>query len=155
VDQLIDEETELRSGSDAHYMLMRRFAAAMGASEEEISSTPPGAPVLRYVEEAKDICRTEHPIVVLAAMYAGERQTAEVTGLVLEQLRKQFALGDHDLEWFIVHAGDDQHADAERDLIERLGEEVEDLEESGLHVIGRFMTQWEKLQDFYYKITTC
>src|SRR6266566_3741369 len=31
VDQLIDEETSLRSGGDAHYELMRRFAVAMGA----------------------------------------------------------------------------------------------------------------------------
>ena len=154
VDQLIDEETSLRSGGDSHYMLMRRFAAAMGATEQEVTSTPPGVPVLRYVEEAKDICRTEHPVIVMASMYAGERQTAEVTRLVLDQLRRQFDLDDHDLEWFVVHAGDDEHADAERDLIERLGEGVEDLQESGLRVIDRFMTQWGRLQDFYYAITS-
>ncbi len=154
VDQLIDEETSLRSGGDAHYELMRRFAVAMGATEQEVTSTPPGAPVLQYVEEAKDICRTEHPVVVMAAMYAGERQTAEVTRLVLQQLRRQLGLNDFDLEWFIVHAGDDEHANAERDLIERLGAEVRDLEEGGLRVIDRFMTQWGKLQDFYYAITT-
>jgi pyrroloquinoline-quinone synthase len=154
VDQLIDEETSLRSGGDAHYILMRRFAVAMGATEQEITATPPGAPVLHYVEEAKDICRTEHPVVVMASMYAGERQTAEVTGLVLQQLRRQFDLNDDDLEWFVVHAGDDEHADAERDLIERLGGEVEGLQENGLRVIDRFITQWGKLQDFYYAITT-
>lgn len=154
VDQLIDEETELRSGGDSHYALMRRFAVVMGATDEEIASTPPGAPVTHYVDEARDICRTEHPVLALTAMYAGERQTAEVTGLILEQLRRQFGLDDHALEWFIVHAGDGEHADAERDLIERFGEEVEGLEEKGLRVIDRFMTQWTRLQDYYYSLTT-
>lgn len=154
VDQLIDEETPLRSGGDSHYALMRRFAVVMGATEEEIASTPPGAAVTHYVDEAKDICRTEHPVIALAAMYAGERQTAEVTGLILEQLRRQFGFDDHALEWFIVHAGDGEHADAERELIERLGEDVEGLEQKGLRVIDRFMTQWARLQDYYYSITT-
>jgi pyrroloquinoline quinone (PQQ) biosynthesis protein C len=87
-------------------------------------------------------------------MYAGERQTAEVVGLVLEQLRKQFGLDDYALEWFIVHAGDDEHAAAERDLIERLGASVADLEQRGLLVIDRFMREWGQLQDFYYTLTT-
>jgi len=154
VDQLIDEETNVRSGGDAHYELMRRFAMTMGATTQEISSTPPGAPVRRYVEEIKDIARIEHPVVVMAAMYAGERQTAEVTRLILQQLRRQFNLSDYDLEWFIVHSADDEHADAERDLIERLGDSVVDLQEGGLRVIDRFMTQWGRLQDYYYAITT-
>jgi pyrroloquinoline-quinone synthase len=153
VDQLIDEESKLRSGGDTHYELMRRFALVMGATEQEVASTPAAAPVVHYVEEAKDICRTEHPVTALVAMYAGERQTAEVADLVLKQLRRQFGLSDHDLEWFIVHAGDDDHADAERALIERLGADVEDLQARGLRVIDRFMTQWSKLQDYYLELT--
>lgn len=154
VDQLIDEESSLRSGGDSHYELMRRFALAMGATPEQIASTRPAAPVVQYVEAARDICSTEHPVLAMVAMYAGERQTAEVVGLVLQQLRRQFGLNDYDLEWFIVHAGDDDHADAERNLIERLGGEVDDLQARGLRVIDRFMTQWGKLQDFYYTLTT-
>lgn len=154
VDQLIDEETSLRSGGDSHYGLMRRFALAMGATEAEVDASVPGLPVVQYVDAVKDICRTEHPVVALATMYAGERQTAEVVGLVLQQLRTQFHLSDHDLEWFIVHSGDDEHADAERALIERLGEQVEELEANALRVTDRFLTQWGQLQDFYYSITT-
>ncbi len=154
VDQLVDEETSLRSGSDAHYTLMGRFAKAMGASDSEIANTPPGDAVQRYVDEIKDICTREHPVVVLAAMYAGESQTAEVITMVLEQLRRQFRLRDEDLEWFAVHAGDDAHADAERDLIEKFGTNVPDLEESGIRVIDRFMSQWQKLQDYYFNVTS-
>lgn len=155
VDQLIDEETNLRAGSDAHYELMRRFAVKMGATPSEVDAVPPGEPVKAYVEELMDFCGTEHPVVAMAAMYAGERQAAEVAGLVLKQLRSQFSdLSDQDLEWFIVHSGDDEHADGERDIIERLGEEVEDLEEGGLRIIDRFMTRWSKLQDYYYSITS-
>jgi pyrroloquinoline-quinone synthase len=153
VDQLIDEETDLRSGGDSHYGLMRRFALAMGATEAQVDASTPGHPVVQYVEDVKDICSTEHPVVALAAMYAGERQTAEVVGLVLQHLRKQFPLSDHDLEWFIVHSGDDEHANAERALIERLGEHVDGLEEQALRVTDRFLTQWAKLQDFYYSLT--
>lgn len=154
VDQLVDEETTLRSGSDAHYTLMGRFAKAMGATDEEIANTPPGDAVQRYVDEIKEICSTEHPIVVLAAMYAGESQTAEVITMVLEQLRRQFGLDNRALEWFAVHAGDDAHADAERELIEKFGVGVPDLEESGIRVIDRFMDQWQKLQDYYFNVTS-
>jgi pyrroloquinoline-quinone synthase len=154
VEQLIDEETTISSGSDAHYELMRRFAIAMGANEDDFKTVPVGEPVSKYVHEARDICSTEHPTVAMVAMYAGERQAADVARLVLEQLRKQFKLSDHDLEWFIVHSGDDAHADAEGDLIKKFGAEVPDLEKKGLEVIDRFMIQWGKLQDYYYDITT-
>lgn len=154
VDQLIDEETSISSGGDAHYELMKRFALEMGATEEEIANTPPGGPVQRYVDEIKDVCWTEHPVVVLAAMYAGESQTAEVITQVLQKLRDQFGLTDHALEWFEVHAGDDEHADAERVLMEEEGSDLPNLEQDGLRVIDRFMTQWNHLQDYYYAITT-
>lgn len=154
VDQLIDEESDLRSGGDSHYGLMRRFALAMGATPEEVDTVPAAPAVKRYVDTMKDICQTEHPVAVLASMYAGESQTAEVIGKVHLLLKEQFKLSDHDLEWFEVHAGDDLHADAERDLIAAEGHRVPNLEEMGLRVIDRFMTEWGLLQDYYYAVTT-
>jgi pyrroloquinoline-quinone synthase len=153
VDQLIDEESDLRSGGDSHYGLMRRFAIAMGATPEEVASVPAAPAVTRYVDAIKDICHKEHPAAVLAAMYAGESQTSDVMSRVLVQLKQQFGLSDHDIEWFTVHAGDDVHADAERELMATEGVNVPDLEEAGLRVIDRFMTEWGLLQDYYYAVT--
>lgn len=154
VEQLIDEESDLQSGGDSHYGLMRRFALAMGATDAEIEASTPAPAVKRYVDSIIKICHTEHPVAVLTAMYAGESQTSEVITMVLEKLKGEFGLTDHDLEWFTVHAGDDVHADAERELMASEGAKVPNLKEAGLRVIDTFMTEWGLLQDYYYDITS-
>ena len=154
IEQLIDEESDLQSGGDSHYGLMRRFARAMGASDAEIDASTPAPAVKRYVKSIIKICHEEHPVAVLTAMYAGESQTSEVITMVLKKFKQRFGLSDHDLEWFEVHAGDDAHANAERQLMASEGASVPDIKEAGLRVIDTFMTEWSLLQDYYYDITS-
>ncbi len=50
VENLIDEETDLRCGSDSHAMLCLRFAKALGATDAEIADSRPIPEVEDYVE---------------------------------------------------------------------------------------------------------
>jgi len=155
VEQLIDEETSLHSGPDAHYNLMKRLALAMGATEDEVARSQPAPPVQRFVDYLLTVCRTEPPPYAMLAIYVNESQTPESVKLLADALRRQFGLSDDDLAWFTVHSEDDVgHAEAARDLIGRYGAELPDFERHGRLVIERGCREWTALQDFYYSLVS-
>ena len=127
VENLIDEETMLGRGDDAHWRLSRRLAEALGASGEELTRpkvaraaldyvdwvgeelTRPkvARAALDYVDWVIELGRREYGLVTLAAMsIGGESRRENSTERLVHGLAEHYGLSRHALEFFYAHMGE-------------------------------------------------
>jgi pyrroloquinoline-quinone synthase len=150
VEQLIAEETPITCGSDSHYNLMRRFAEACGAPPESFAPEAAHAPVRAYVDVLFSIMREESFVLGLLAIYAIEAQSGESVGRFLEWLRANYPFSERELEWFVVHASDDDdHASTGLGLVRKYAHLVDDFPVAAPKVVGRICDAWLVLHDHY------
>ncbi len=107
VENLIDEETAMGRGDDAHWMLSMRLAKALGATEEEIMHPVVAKEAVDYVNWVIELGRKEYGLVTLAAMSIGgeTRSDSAMKGFV-KSLREKYGLSREDLEFFYAHMGE-------------------------------------------------
>lgn len=119
VENLIDEETVMGRGDDAHWMLSMRLAKALGATEEEILHPTVARESVDYVNWVIELGRREYGLVTLAAMSIGgeTRSDASAKGFVMA-LREQYGLSKEDLEFFYAHMGEaEAHGEPVYDMV--------------------------------------
>src|SRR5215475_13185882 len=107
VENLIDEETVMGRGDDAHWMLSIRLAKALGATEEEVMHPVVAKEAVDYVNWVIELGRKEYGLVTLAAMSLGgeTRSDSSMKGFV-KALREKYHLTKKDLEFFFAHLGE-------------------------------------------------
>lgn len=153
MEQLIGEETGIQDGSDTHYNLMKRFAIAMGATEEEIANTPVGGPVQEFLDYLLGLTKNEHFVYGILAIYINESQTSESATKLYNSLKEQFGVEDAALEWFTVHGeADVEHSSEARKLVEKYAAEAPNFEERSVQIIENGTKMWTKLHDYYYEV---
>lgn len=153
MDQLIAEETPLTSGSAAHYVLMRRFAESCGVTAGEFSPARAAAPVRSYVGVLNELCGRRHFVLGMLTIHSIESQSAEGVGRMLAWLRENHDFSDTDLEWFTVHAAEeDDHADSAMRLITRYAGDVPDFADQAPECALLVTEAWLRLQDFYLEL---
>jgi len=119
VENLIDEETIMGRGEDAHWMLSMRLAQALGATEEEVRQPVVAQESVAYVDWVIELGRKEYGLVTLAAMSIGgeTRSDDSMKGLV-GALKEKYGLTRHDLEFFYAHAGEaEAHGEPVFDMV--------------------------------------
>ncbi len=117
LENLIDEE----AGSPNHPELWLQFAAAVGASEEEVKAAAPWPETAALVSAFRAICRDRSTAEGLAALYAYESQIPAVAASKIDGLEKHYGIsGSAAIEYFRVHEEADRvHSAVERKLLER------------------------------------
>ena len=107
VENLIDEETVMGRGDDAHWMLSMRLAKALGATDAEIQRPTVAKESVEYVNWVIELGRKEYGLVTLAAMSIGgeTRSDSSAEGFV-KALRDKYHLSREDLEFFFAHMGE-------------------------------------------------
>jgi pyrroloquinoline-quinone synthase len=151
--QLVAEETGVTSGSAPHYTLMRRFAEACGAHEAELDLSHVSLPVRAYVDTLVSACRDQHFVYGLLTVYSIESQSGESAGRVLSWLRAHHDFTDAELEWFTVHAEDeDDHAADGLALIRRYAPDLPDFAERAPAVTTHICDAWLGLHDHYCEL---
>jgi pyrroloquinoline quinone (PQQ) biosynthesis protein C len=107
VENLIDEETIMGRGDDAHWMLSMRLAKALGATDEEVMHPVVAKEAVDYVNWVIELGRKEYGLVTLAAMSIGgeTRSDQSMKGFV-KSLQDKYGLSKHDLEFFFAHMGE-------------------------------------------------
>lgn len=121
VENLIDEETVMGRGDDAHWLLSRRLAEAFGATAEELSHPRVAQEVLDYVNWVIELGRREYGLVTLAAMsIGGESRRENSMERLVEALSGKYGLSRKALEFFYAHMGE---AEAHGDPVYKLVEE--------------------------------
>lgn len=153
MDQLIAEETGIKDGSDTHYNLMKRFAFAMGATEEEIAATAVGGPVQEFLDYLLGVCKNEHFLYGILAIYVNESQTSESAIKLHTAIAERFGVSDHDLEWFLVHSeADVEHSNVARELIKKYAAEAPGFAERSLEFVANGSKMWTQLQNYYHSV---
>src|SRR5260370_2473964 len=71
VHNLIDEETVMGRGDDAHWVLSRRLAESLGATSEELAHPRVAQAVIDYVNWVIELGRKEYGLVTMAGMSIG------------------------------------------------------------------------------------
>ena len=121
VENLIDEETVMGRGDDAHWLLSRRLAEAFGATPEELSHPRVAKEALDYVNWVIELGRQEYGLVTLAAMsIGGESRRENSTERLVQALSEKYGLSREALEFFYAHMGE---AEAHGDPVYKLVEE--------------------------------
>lgn len=153
MDQLVAEETTITSGSAPHYTLMRRFASACGARQEDFDPGQAAPQVRSYVGTLTDLCRNRHFALAMLVIYCIESQSGESAGKLLAWLRANHDFTDAELEWFSVHAADeDEHASAGLALVERHAHLVPDFAAAATACASAITQAWLQLHDFYLSL---
>lgn len=119
VENLIDEETSMGRGDDAHWLLSRRLAEALGATPEELAHPTVAQAALDYVDWVIELGRREYGLVTLAAMsIGGESRRENSTARLVDGLSRHYGLSRQDLEFFYAHMGEaEAHGEPVYDLV--------------------------------------
>jgi pyrroloquinoline-quinone synthase len=114
---LIDEEF----GPENHSALWKRFAAALGLSEDDLAAAAPLPATRRLVNTFSDLCRNRPYYAGLAALHAFESQVPAIAAVKIDGLRRFYGFTDpREYEFFSVHGeADIFHSATEWRLIER------------------------------------
>jgi pyrroloquinoline-quinone synthase len=114
---LVDEEL----GPNNHPALWKRFANALGLSEDDLAAAAPRLATERLIGVFTDLCRNRPYYVGLAALHAFESQIPAIAAVKIEGLRRFYGFVDPaGYEFFTVHrTADVGHSVAEWNLIEQ------------------------------------
>ena len=118
LDNLWDEE----HGEDNHVELWMRFCDALGLDRDEIVNSAPKASTTELVQTYKQMTSDMSLTSGAVALYAFESQVPEVAKAKINGLRQYYNMTDsRSTSFFDVHKTlDEQHSDAERQMIEAL-----------------------------------
>jgi pyrroloquinoline quinone (PQQ) biosynthesis protein C len=119
VENLIDEETGMGRGDDAHWALSRRLAEAFGATAEELARPKVAKAALDYVDWVLELGRREYGMVTLAAMsIGGESRREDSLQRLVKALSEKYGLSREALEFFYAHMGEaEAHGEPVYDMV--------------------------------------
>lgn len=153
VENLIDEETDLRCGSDSHAALCLRFTKALGATDGEIATSHMIPEVADYVNWVIEFCKNSPFIVGLAALsLAGESQVPDAMRVAVRGLREHYDLSEHDVEFFIVHIGGDEEHSGVAETLVREYATTDETQAQVRDAVKMFCDKWWRMQDGYYRV---
>jgi pyrroloquinoline quinone (PQQ) biosynthesis protein C len=118
-ENLIDEETIMGRGDDAHWMLSMRLAKALGATDEEVMHPVVAKESVEYVNWVIELGRKEYGLVTLAAMsIGGETRSDDSMRGFVKALRDHYQLTKDDLAFFYAHMGEaEAHGEPVFDMV--------------------------------------
>jgi pyrroloquinoline quinone (PQQ) biosynthesis protein C len=129
-----------------HYALIRHMAKSLGATDEELDGTKPLPETADYIAHCVRVTRDGSFIEGMAAIGIGiEYFSPRFFAALAELLRSQFGLAREEVEYLLVHVGEDEdHARRSLELIEKYADTDEVKEKAKqalremLSVKGRF-----------------
>src|SRR6266498_128354 len=128
--ELLENLIEEEGGPANHPALWRRFAAALGARETDLSTRPRTPEVEEAIAEFRRSTREGSVAEGLAALYAYESQIPEVSKSKREGLATFYGIREEDAtRFFTVHeVADVWHRQVERDALGRVADSTEERE---------------------------
>ena len=122
--ELLENLMEEEGGEETHPAMWRSFAAALGASEADLSVEPRTPEVAGAIEAFRSATRQGSVAEGLAALYAYESQIPEVSRTKREGLAAFYGVTDEGAtRFFSVHEqADVWHREVERDALGRMAD---------------------------------
>ncbi|HEY3172749.1 MAG TPA: CADD family putative folate metabolism protein [Thermoanaerobaculia bacterium] len=130
--ELLENLVEEEGGPANHPALWRRFAAALGARETDLSARPRTPEVAAAIAEFRRATREGSVAEGLAALYAYESQIPEISRTKREGLAAFYGIEDAEAtRFFSVHEeADVWHRQVERDALGRVATSPADREKA-------------------------
>jgi len=128
--ELLENLIEEERGTENHPFLWRRFAAALGAIESDLSDRPRTPEIAETIAAFRRSTREGSVPEGLAALYAYESQIPEISKTKREGLAAFYGVADPEaVRFFTVHEeADVWHRQVEREALGRVAETEEDRE---------------------------
>jgi pyrroloquinoline-quinone synthase len=125
--ELLENLIEEERGNENHPALWRRFAAALGAEDSDLTSTPRTPEVAQTIAEFRRATREGSVAAGLAALYAYESQIPEISTTKREGLAAFYGVQDPEAtRFFSVHEqADVWHRQVEREALGRVADTPE------------------------------
>jgi pyrroloquinoline-quinone synthase len=125
--ELLENLIEEERGAENHPALWRRFAAALGAEDSDLTSTPRTPEVAQTIAEFRRATREGSVAAGLAALYAYESQIPEISTTKREGLAAFYGVQDPEAtRFFSVHEqADVWHRQVEREALGRVADTPE------------------------------
>lgn len=122
--ELLENLIEEERGEENHPALWRRFAAAVGARDEDLSGEPRTPEVAGLVDSFLETTRSGSVAEGLAALYAYESQIPEISKTKREGLAAFYGITDSGaVRFFSVHeTADVWHRQVEREALGRVAD---------------------------------
>jgi pyrroloquinoline quinone (PQQ) biosynthesis protein C len=110
-----------------HYALIKNMAKSLGASDDELDKTKPLPETADYIAHCIKVTRDGSFIEGMTAIGIGiEYFSPRFFAALAELFRSQFGLAREDVEYLLVHVGEDEdHARRSLELIEKYADTVE------------------------------
>ena len=130
--ELLENLIEEERGADNHPALWRRFAAALGATESDLVTSPRTPEVANTIAEFRRATREGSTSAGLAALYAYESQIPEISKTKREGLCAFYGIAEGEAtRFFSVHeTADVWHRQVEREALGRVADSPEAREEA-------------------------
>lgn len=130
-ENLWEEHGRGRDGRD-HYQLIRRMANRLGASVEELDAAAPLPETADYIAHCFKVTREGGFIEGMAAIGVGlESFMPRFFGALAAAFQAQFNLGRDDVEYLLVHVGEDEdHARRSLELLDKYADSDEKQEDA-------------------------
>lgn len=146
--ELLENLVEEEGGPVNHPALWRRFAAALGASDADLSVSPRTAEVAAAIAEFRRTTRAGSVPEGLAGLYAYESQIPEISKTKREGLAAFYGIEDPEAtRFFTVHEeADVWHRQVEREALGRVAQTAEDRSKA-LAAAGRCLDALNRALD--------
>ena len=132
---VLENLAEEENPAGPHPQLWREFAAALGVSEEDITSSPSLPGTQNVVHTFRDICANRSVAAAVAALYAYEAQVPEIATTKIAGLNRFYGITDaKGTAYFAVHEeADKAHRAAWRNWLDENASENEEQILSSTH----------------------
>jgi pyrroloquinoline-quinone synthase len=146
--ELLENLVEEEGGPDNHPALWRRFAAALGGAETDLSIRPRTPEVAAAIAEFRRSTREGSVAEGLAALYAYESQIPEISRTKREGLAAFYGIDEAEaVRFFTVHEeADVWHRRVEREALGRVAA-TEDDRQKALAAAGRCLDALNRALD--------
>lgn len=146
--ELLENLIEEERGEQNHPFLWRRFAASVGATESDLSSSPRTPEIAETIAEFRRSTRSGSVPEGLAALYAYESQIPEISKTKREGLAAFYGIAEPEaVRFFTVHEeADVWHRQVEREALGRVAQTPEQRE-SALAAADRCLTALNRALD--------
>ena len=146
--ELLENLIEEERGEQNHPFLWRRFAASLGATESDLSSSPRTPEIAETIAEFRRSTRSGSVPEGLAALYAYESQIPEISKTKREGLAAFYGISEPEaVRFFTVHEeADVWHRQVEREALGRVAETPEQRE-NALAAADRCLTALNRALD--------
>src|SRR5262249_12038076 len=134
------EEHGRGEGARDHFELIRRLVLSLGATRDELDQAQPLPETTTYIDFCFQVTRERSCVEGMSAIGVGiESFIPAFFGALAEHLQRDFGLSHHEVQYLLVHVGEDEdHARRAMEMIDRYAD-TEELKQAAKTALSEML----------------